>query len=134
MTKLSVQVSEPFEDMYLGYFNLFMQRCQFTQEFASFGADILPLIYTCPPLREATIAIGALEASRRATVKSSHELISPQQFAFGSYGRSVRKLQSWIQSADALSCQGSLWCTILLTLFEVRLCCVFELVQLTIVS
>jgi hypothetical protein len=122
LAKLSVQVNERFEDTYLGYFSLFMQGCQFTQEFANFGADILPLIQTCPPLREATIAIGALEASRRATVNSSREQQSPNQVAFGSYGKSIRELQSWLQSADTPSCQGSLWCTILLTLFEVRPC------------
>ncbi|KAI6753951.1 hypothetical protein HG530_013127 [Fusarium avenaceum] len=118
MTKLPVQINEQFEGTYLGYFNLFMQRCQFTKEFVNFGANILPLIHTCPPLREATIAIGALEASRRATVNSSHERKSPKQIAFGSYGRSIRQLQSWLQSADTASCQGSLWCTLLLTLFE----------------
>lgn len=121
--KLPLQVSEHTDVIYLNYFNLFMRHCQFTQQFANLGPDLLPLIQTCPPLREVTIAIGALEASRLATVNCRSRSHSPYNVAFGSYGKSIQKLQSWLHAPDALNCQGVLWCTLLLGLFEVRFFC-----------
>ncbi|KAF5675556.1 transcriptional regulatory moc3 [Fusarium heterosporum] len=85
---------------------------------ANLGAELLPLMHKCPPLEEVMTAIGALEASRRATVKSSSGRHSPDQVALRSYGKSLQKLQSWLQLPDALNCRGSLWCTLLLALFE----------------
>lgn len=98
-----------------------MQRCQFTKEFIDVASNLLPLIQTCEPLREATIAIGAIEASRRATVNFSNERQSPYHVAIMSYGRSIQKLQSQLQSPGTLQYQGVLWCTLLLGLFEVVL-------------
>jgi hypothetical protein len=37
-----------------------------------------------------------------------------------SYSKSLTSLQLCLQSPDALHCQGVLWCTLLLGLFEVR--------------
>ncbi|KAG8355340.1 hypothetical protein FVEN_g6776 [Fusarium venenatum] len=103
---------------YLDYFDLFMQRCQFTKGSTNLASDLLPLLQSCAPLREVTIAIGALEASRRATVHIGSDRPAPINVAFGSYGRSIQKLQDRLQSSDALRCQGVLWCTLLLGLFE----------------
>ncbi|XEU97497.1 hypothetical protein FSHL1_002783 [Fusarium sambucinum] len=103
---------------YLDYFDLFMQRCQFTKGSTSLVSDLLPLIHSCAPLGQITMAIGALEASRRPTVKIGSERPAPLNVAFGSYGRSIQTLQARLQSQDALSCQGVLWCTLLLGLFE----------------
>lgn len=131
VVQLPVQVCRHPGILYLDYFALFMQHCQFTEEFTNLGADLLPLIQTCPPLREATVAIGALEASRRATVNASHGRQSPYNVAFGSYGLSIQMLQDRLQSPDALRCEGVLWCTLLLGLFEVRLDCGHGLSRLT---
>lgn len=114
-----MRISPHSNASYLDYFDLFMKRCQFTEGFKSLAADLLPLIQTCPPLREATVAIGALEASRRATVNSSCGRQSPFNVAFGSYGKAIQSLQGQLQSSDALRCEGVLWCTLLLGLFEV---------------
>ncbi|RGP81833.1 hypothetical protein FLONG3_30 [Fusarium longipes] len=116
--ELPLQVTAKPDVTYLDYFGLFMQRCQFTKEFSHLLSDLLPLIEMCAPLREATIAIGALEASRRATVNFASERKSPHTVALGSYGKSIQKLQLQLQSSDAMPCEGVLWCTLLLGLFE----------------
>ncbi|RGP62921.1 beta-lactamase [Fusarium sporotrichioides] len=103
---------------YLNYFDFFMQRCQFTKTSNNLGSDLLPLVQACAPLREVTIAIGALEASRRATVNVGRDRPPPRIVAFGSYGRSIQMLQVLLQSSDASRCEGMLWCTLLLGLFE----------------
>lgn len=120
VVKLPMQVSEHSDTVYFDYFTRFMERCQFTQGFINLGADLLPLAQICPPLQEAILAIGALEASRRATVHSIDRQNSPHNVAFGSYCGSIRKLQDRLQTSDALRCQGVVWCTLLLGLFEVR--------------
>ena len=112
-------VSPKPEVKYQEYFGLFMQRCQFTKESTDLASDLLPLIQACAPLQEVAIAIGALEASRRATVKSTSEGQPPGIVALLSYGRSVRKLQAELESLEALESQGVLWCTLLLGLFDV---------------
>ena len=104
---------------YLEYFSLFMQRCQFTKESTDLASDLLPLMRTCAPLQEVAIAIGALEASRRATVNFTSEQQSPGIVALVSHGRSVRKLQAELESLEASQSQGVLWCTLLLGLFDV---------------
>ena len=114
-----MRVDTHFDVIYLDYFDLFMKRCQFTEEFNNLGADLLPLIQTCPPLKEVARAIGALEASRRASVKSSRGRQSPYNVAFVSYGKSLKILQGQLQLSKALCSEGVLWCTLLLGLFEV---------------
>jgi len=104
---------------YLDYFSAFMKRCQFTKKSANLASDLLPLIQTCAPLQEAAIAIGALEASRRATVNSTSERQSPGIAALQSYGTSIRKLQAELESLEVSQYQGVLWCTLLLGLFDV---------------
>ncbi|KAJ4026252.1 hypothetical protein NW752_001191 [Fusarium irregulare] len=111
-------VSPKPEVKYQEYFGLFMQRCQFTKESTDLASDLLPLIQACAPLQEVAIAIGAPEASRRATVKSTSEGQPPGIVALLSYGRSVRKLQAELESLEALESQGVLWCTLLLGLFD----------------
>ncbi|KAH7184588.1 uncharacterized protein B0J16DRAFT_414077 [Fusarium flagelliforme] len=103
---------------YLEFFSLFMRRCQFTRASADLASDLLPLIQTCAPLQEAAIAIGALEASRRATVNFTSERQSPEIIALQSYGRSIRRLQAELDTLEASQCQGVLWCTLLLGLFD----------------
>lgn len=112
-------VSPKPEVTYQEYFSLFMQRCQFNKESTDLASDLLPLIQTCAPLQEVVTAIGALEASRRATVNSTSKRQAPGIVAFQSYGRSTRKLQAELESLEASQCQGVLWCTLLLGLFDV---------------
>jgi hypothetical protein len=119
-SKLQPQISEKPDSTYLKTFFLFLQRCEFTPEFANLGSDFLPLIQTCAPLREATVAIAALEISRSPNARSFDELPSPYHFALKSYSKSLASLQHYLRSPDALHCQGVLWCTLLLGLFEVR--------------
>ncbi|KAF5626191.1 monocarboxylate transporter 2 [Fusarium sp. NRRL 52700] len=117
-TNLQPQISEKPDSVYLKTFFMFLQRCEFTPEFANLGPEFLPLIQTCTPLREATVAIGALEISRAPRARSSDELRSPYHFALKTYSKALKGLQNYIRSSDALHCQGVLWCTLLLGLFE----------------
>ena len=119
-SNLQPKISDKPDSIYLKTFFLFLRRCEFTPEFAYLGPDFLPLIKTCAPLREATVAIGALEISRSPSTRSSNELRSPYHFALKSYSKALTSLQHYIQSPRALHCQGVLWCTLLLGLFEVR--------------
>jgi hypothetical protein len=119
-SELQPQISDKLDSVYLKTFFLFLQRCEFTPEFANLGPDFLPMVQTCAPLREATVAIGALEISRSPRTRFSDELRSPYCFALKSYSKALASLQDYIRSPDALYCQGTLWCTFLLGLFEVR--------------
>ncbi|KAH6874074.1 hypothetical protein B0T10DRAFT_533100 [Thelonectria olida] len=116
--ELPVQVDRQADLLYFDYFALFIKRCEFTQDFASVTCALLPLTETCPPLREAVIAIGALDASRRSHVRTCSQRQLPHSIAFRSYGTSIRNLQHLLQASGALQSDGVLWCTFLLGLFE----------------
>ncbi|KAI3559450.1 hypothetical protein CABS03_05193 [Colletotrichum abscissum] len=118
---LPAHVNIPSAILYLDYFDLFMKRCLFADEFSGLAADLLPLAQTCLPLGQVVTAIGALEASRRATVKSSRGQQPPYTVAFVSYGEAVKTLRARLQVSDAFRCGGVLWCTLLLGLFELKL-------------
>jgi hypothetical protein len=117
--ELPMQVDRQADLFYWDYFDLFIKRCEFTRDFASVTCALLPLIETCLPLREAVIAIGALDASRHSHVRSCSQRELPHSIAFRSYGTAVRSLQHLLQSSAALHSDGVLWCTFLLGLFEV---------------
>lgn len=119
VARLLTQVNLHSDILYLDYFDLFMKRCLFTDEFNGLAADLLPLTQTCLPLVQVVTAIGALEASRRATVRSSRYQQSPYTVAFLSYGEAMKTLRARLQVSDAFRCGGVLWCTLLLGLFEV---------------
>ncbi|KAH7178224.1 hypothetical protein DER46DRAFT_621907 [Fusarium sp. MPI-SDFR-AT-0072] len=120
-SKPQPKISEKLDGIYLTAFFQFLQRCEFTPKFANLGTDFLPLIQTCAPLREATVAIGALEISRSPSARSFDDLGSPYHFALKSYSKSLTSLQHYLQSPEALHCQGVLWCTLLLGLFELMI-------------
>ncbi|KXH33569.1 hypothetical protein CNYM01_08772 [Colletotrichum nymphaeae SA-01] len=115
---LLTQVNLHSDILYLDYFDLFMKRCLFTDEFNGLATDLLPLTQTCLPLGQVVTAIGALEASRRATVRSSRDQQPPYTVAFLSYGEAMKTLRARLQVSDAFRCGGVLWCTLLLGLFE----------------
>ncbi|KAF4995731.1 hypothetical protein FGRMN_4938 [Fusarium graminum] len=108
LRKKTHQANEHPQATYLDHFNLFMQGCQFTPDIANLGADLLPLMHRCPPLEEVMIAIGALEASRRAIVKSPSGRYSPDQVALRSYAfRSLEVNRAIMYGADTLFSQGT---------------------------
>lgn len=113
------QVPVQSEDLYFDQFVAFIQRSQFTRDFAVVGHDLLPLLNASQSLRDLAQAIGALDASRRASVKSSMELTSPQVVAFRSYGKAIQSFQTQLQSSDIMRTEGALWTTFLFGLFEV---------------
>ncbi|KAI5458297.1 fungal-specific transcription factor domain-containing protein [Mariannaea sp. PMI_226] len=104
--------------LYLNYFALFMQRCQFTRRFIAITSDLLPLVHTSPSLRDLTLAIGALEASRRGSVELLTHRASPKYTAFSKYGKFLQALHSRLNSADAPVEEDTLWITFLLGIFE----------------
>ncbi|RMJ13023.1 hypothetical protein CDV36_007321 [Fusarium kuroshium] len=118
MIQLPTQISRSPDSICLDHFALFMKHCEFTKGFGDVSSDLVSLIYTCPPLQQATVAIGALEASRGGCRSTSSGPASPQHLAFKSYNRSIQALREQLQSPDALQSEGVLWCTFLLGLFE----------------
>lgn len=119
-TEIPAQLPKHNETIYLDQFGLFMKKCQFTKAFASVTADLMPLVQTSPSLQDLAGAIGALEASRRASVRSFRGQESPQIAAFRLYGRSTRALRRQLETTEPGKYQDILWSTFLLGLFEVR--------------
>lgn len=117
--KVPAKLPRHNETIYLDQFGLFMKKCQFTRGFASVTTDLMPLVQTSPSLQDLARAIGALEASRRASVRSWCEQESPQIVAFRLYGRSIRTLRRQLETTEAGKSQDILWSTFLLGLFEV---------------
>ncbi|KAL6894891.1 fungal-specific transcription factor domain-containing protein [Trichoderma evansii] len=115
---LPVQVQSHDNDAYLRSFAELLYRCQFTKDFVHIGRDLLPLMHTSPALRDLGIAIGALDASRRASTRASLEHEWPQCVAYRSYSRSLQSLQLQLQKKDAGTSQDVAWSTFLLGLFE----------------
>ncbi|KAL7809322.1 hypothetical protein V8C44DRAFT_366232 [Trichoderma aethiopicum] len=92
--------------------------CQFSKNFVDIARDLMPLMQTSPPLRDLAIAIGALDAARRVSVRSERE--SPQLVAYLPYGRSLQSLQQRLKTPEAAACDDVAWISFLLGLFEVR--------------
>ena len=107
--------------IYLDHFASFLQRCHFSKGFASLNGDIVTIIGKYPLLLHISIAIGALDASRKGSINSFGELESPQHIAFRAYGRSIQDLHSAISTANPVFRDDVLWSTFLHGLFEVWL-------------
>jgi hypothetical protein len=106
---------------YLGQFVSVILRCQFTPKFPSIATKLLPSIEGNEQLRDIAIAIGALEACRRADIGTSSRHLPPRVVALASYQRALGGLQKKLELIDALECDDVLWTTFLLGLFEVSL-------------
>ncbi|KAL7920746.1 fungal-specific transcription factor domain-containing protein [Trichoderma austrokoningii] len=115
---LPIQVQSHDSDIYLNSFTELLHRCQFTKDFIHIGRDLLPLMHTSPALRDLGIAIGALDASRRASTRTSLDHEWPQCVAYRSYGCSLQSLQLQLQTKYACLSQDVPWSTFLLGLFE----------------
>jgi hypothetical protein len=105
----------------LDYFDAFIRRCQLTPSFVNITTELLPVINSSDSLRNLTVAIGALDASRRTSVTQSSGQGSPRYIAFSSYGRSLSALKYRLTAAKAEVSEDVLWGTFLLVLFEVGL-------------
>ncbi len=114
--KLPLQLQKHSDDLYLDHFASFMQHCHFTHRFGSVASGLLPLLERSNLLQDLAVAIGALDASRRGSIRSS---ASPKYIAFRSYGRSIQSLQCRLEDADAARSEDVFWGTFLLGLFEV---------------
>lgn len=106
-------------DVYLDHFACRLQRSQFTPDFQDVAAELLPLIHSSPSLHDIVLAIGALDASRRCSVKSSVARDSPKATAFHLYGKSIKAFQWRLENLDGGSNEDLLWTTFFFGLFEV---------------
>lgn len=77
-------------------------------------------MYGCAPLREVAMALGALDASRRASVTSWHGHESPHFAALNLYCRSIQSLRTKLAEAPSSCGDDVLWSIFLMGLFEVR--------------
>ncbi|KAF3056906.1 hypothetical protein CFAM422_012570 [Trichoderma lentiforme] len=115
---LPSQIQTHSNDLYLSNFAASLLRCQFTPDFTDIAQDLLPLMQTSPSLRNLAIALGALDASRRSSIRSFAQKESPQCVAYRSYNRALQSLQQRLQTSDAAVCEDVAWSTFLLGLFE----------------
>ncbi|GMF78352.1 unnamed protein product [Aspergillus oryzae] len=77
-----MQVRKHDDAIYLDHFASFLQRCHFSKGFAATNADIVTVIGRYPLLLHIAIAIRALDAGRKGSIRSYGEFESPRQVAF----------------------------------------------------
>jgi len=118
---IPMQVRKHDDALYLDHFASFLQRCHFSEGFAATNSDIVTIIGKYPLLLHIAIAIGALDAGRKGSIRSFGELESPQHIAFRACGRSIQDLHSAISTANPVFRDDVFWCTFLHGLFEVWL-------------
>lgn len=101
------------------HFITFLINCRFTEQFSVLAPDILPLIESSGPLLDIALAIGALEVSRKSSVRSLSQQNDPGRTALLLYGRSIRAFGSAIAVPGFQPGEEALWTTFFLGLFEV---------------
>lgn len=106
--------------IYLGHFVTVITRCHFTASFPSVATCLVPIMDGNRHLRDIAIAIGALDANRRADIGHHLDHPSPRVVAFTNYQRALTSLQDKLSLSDAPQRDDVLWTTFLLGLFEAR--------------
>jgi hypothetical protein len=101
------------------YFVSFIQQNMFTMSFSSPIPDLFPMISTSPVLYHATIAVGALHASRHSAELAIKGEKPPSVDAMNSYHKSMGILRSSLENSDVMRREDLLWATFFLGLFEV---------------
>lgn len=99
----------------------FMQRCQFTSGFVSVEKDLCLLAHSSHLLHGLALAIGAFEASRRASCSQLHAPDRTRVVALTYYGNALKTLREQLAKAEASLCEDVLWSTFLFGLFEVSI-------------
>ncbi|EFY91084.1 hypothetical protein MAC_02970 [Metarhizium acridum CQMa 102] len=115
---LPATVNNDRESTYLGHFVAVIRNCQFTARFPLVATALLPVMSGNSHLSHVAIAIGALDAHRRAQVGASRDYPSPRIVAFTRYQRALASLQDELGSSNAPQRDDVLWTTFLLGLFE----------------
>ncbi|KID63407.1 C6 finger domain protein, partial [Metarhizium hybridum] len=106
------------EGTYLGHFVAVIRNCHFTARFPLAATALLPVMRGHDHLSHVAVALGALDAHRRAQVGTSPDYPSPRTVAFTRYQRALASLQDELGSSDAPQRDDVLWTTFLLGLFE----------------
>jgi hypothetical protein len=109
--------------IYMDVFASFMRRCQFTSRFVSIDKDLSGLVQSSSLLHDLALAIGALEASRRASCTQLHASDRSQARAYKFYGNALSALRRELAKAGAADREDVLWSTFLFGLFEVSTTC-----------
>ncbi|KAJ5327911.1 hypothetical protein N7452_008301 [Penicillium brevicompactum] len=104
--------------IYLDHFASFIQRCHFSKDFAATNADIVTVMGKNPLLLNIAIAIGALDAGRKGSIRSFGMLEAPQQIAFRACGKSIQDLYSALSTTGSVFREDVFWSTFLHGLFE----------------
>ncbi|KAG9254268.1 fungal-specific transcription factor domain-containing protein [Emericellopsis atlantica] len=112
-------LDEQMSTIYMRYFASFMEGCHITGNSAATSAlDLLPLMDVSPPLRNMALAIGALQSSRRASVRSAQRQDDPRVLAFRFYAEAIQALKHRLEEPHVAASDDVLWSTFLLGLFE----------------
>ncbi|OAA43776.1 hypothetical protein NOR_04351 [Metarhizium rileyi] len=114
-----IAVNNDRASIYMDHFVHVLVNCQFTAQFPLVATALLPILDANEHLRSIAVAIGALDASRRAQVGTHHPLHpSARVVAFTNYQRALARLQGELDSSQAPLRDDVLWTTFLLGLFE----------------
>jgi hypothetical protein len=117
----SISSPRPDDDsVYLDLFAAFLRRCQFTSGFIHVDRDLFDLVHSSPLLQDLALAIGALEASKRASCSPLHVPGRARASAFTCYGKALKALREQLAMPGAADREDVLWSTFLFGLFEVR--------------
>lgn len=113
-------IQPPRNTPFQNHFMIFLANCHFTEQFGALAPDFLRLIQLPGPLLDISLAIGALEVSRKGSVRSLAQRNDPDRAALLLYSRSIRAFSLEIAGPGFQPCEEALWTTFLLGLFEVR--------------
>ncbi|KAJ5975090.1 hypothetical protein N7481_008797 [Penicillium waksmanii] len=113
-----LQMRRHDDDIYLDHFASFLQRCDFSREFSASTREIMAIIGRYPLLSNIAIAIGALDTSRRGSIRSFTGTKSPRNIAFLRCGISLKYLDAEISTITSVFREDVFWSTFLHGLFE----------------
>jgi hypothetical protein len=103
----------------MDHFAYFLQQCDFGKEFSASTDDMMALISRYSLLSNIAVAIGALDSSRKGSIKSFSGTESPRHIAFKRCGMSLKSLDAEISTTNSVFREDLFWSTFLHGLFEV---------------
>ena len=126
---ISKAIQRPQASSFMAYFfNVFIIRNDFSGGSLDMDA-IVANFQSSPSLYHAAVAVGALDASKKA-LSPAGERRSATVAALSSYKTSLVAFQQEIQDRDIKKNEAALWTTLFLGLFEVCIASLFDYLKL----
>ncbi|KAH7014358.1 uncharacterized protein B0I36DRAFT_436373, partial [Microdochium trichocladiopsis] len=115
---IPLPINSPPDVLFTDHFITFLATCQLTKRFSALAPEFIHFIQSPGPLRDIALAIGALETSRKGSIRSSGRRENTDSTALSLYGRSIRTFSKDIAAPTFQPGEEALWTTFLLGLFE----------------